>query len=374
MIKLVFLIFLIISLYLLLNKSNENFEAPVPYISYDGLLDGGIQKVTFTYEKGDKGPRGDPGKNAPNKNIEYYFERLFKPSDVVEQEPVQVPIVKETQTETNTEYKGCFKDKNSRALTINKGLKDAGKCALEAYEANSPVYGLQFVGLDSNGNMNRLPQCWIAGLGDDYKKYGENNTGCRNIDGINYGLAWHNAVYDTIVTLSQTKTEIIGNKYRNTEFNNPLKIVKLPQKYEFGCTFKLIEDVKNNKWRSIFQVASNLNKENCCEWGSRLPGGWIHPNNNRLHIVYGSKGSSVEVTNKKYNSPQELSVNVEYNIVVQLYSNKVIIYINGTKIHEDTRDGDTSDLKPAFVYGGSYFSNNYQYGKIAIKNMYMKAL
>jgi hypothetical protein len=82
MIKIIFVILLIIVGFLLLNRpSNEKFQSsvPAPFISYDGLLDGGIQKVTYTYETGDKGPIGEPGEDLPDRNIDFYFESLFMP-------------------------------------------------------------------------------------------------------------------------------------------------------------------------------------------------------------------------------------------------------------------------------------------------------
>jgi hypothetical protein len=76
MIIVLFILLTIVGLYLILNKPAENY-VPAPYISYDSILDGGIQKVEYVYEEGEPGPQGIPGEDAQDADFEMYFDSLF---------------------------------------------------------------------------------------------------------------------------------------------------------------------------------------------------------------------------------------------------------------------------------------------------------
>jgi hypothetical protein len=70
----VFILISIIGTFLIYGNS-ESFQSP--YISYDNYLDSGLHRVNYEFEIGDKGPKGEPGKDAEDRNVGFYFKSLF---------------------------------------------------------------------------------------------------------------------------------------------------------------------------------------------------------------------------------------------------------------------------------------------------------
>jgi hypothetical protein len=95
----------------------------------------------------------------------------------------------------DSEYLGCFKDADARAIPVMAGRMTKAECSAAAIAAGSKIYGLQDAAASA---VPGTAECWISPSGDaEYNKYGPSDS-CMLYDkpmAHQLGKAGANAVY-----------------------------------------------------------------------------------------------------------------------------------------------------------------------------------
>lgn len=93
---------------------------------------------------------------------------------------------------------------------------------------------------------------------------------------------------------------------------------------DFGLSFDLIIDRKTHKKdSSVFVISKKGTKKDCCSYGDRLLGMWMHKQQStKFHLVAGHKGNGNEWINPKYKLPYKKW----FRMWVRVYGKELLVF------------------------------------------------
>ena len=245
------------------------------------------------------------------------------------------------------EYKGCYKDENSRAIPERqKNVSSIDECARIAESKNKKVFGVQ------SGD-----ECWIGDDEQSAYKYGAEYS-CPKLGGN-----WTNHVYVKNNQIQKCTSTTPTWKFQDS-MTNWYKIKKngystnwdslgIRNNSNMSISFWLNINTIYSEWRNIFHLSNN--NSDSVSPGDRVPSVWITPGGTSMHI----RSSTDNNGNDGFDSPG-LPTKSQIFITIVWSGKNVYVYINGVLNSQYNFSSPLTAANPAatFYIGDPWYNQN----------------
>jgi len=136
-----------------------------------------------------------------------------------------------------------------------------------------------------------------------------------------------------------------------------------------AITFTLnISAIQEQRWRSILHISNS--GANWGTVGDRIPGIWLYPNENRLHICFSTTATSNSNPQEYFNSNRLLPFGVDCNVTIITYNKSCYCYIDNSFDSQINYNGTLiSPNSDAIVYVCDPWHDRKDYNIVKIKDL-----